>query len=408
VGLLGSRRAEPRSRPSAQRWGSAPPPRPRRRSWALLLLWLFAVDSLLLAILLTFSRGALLGLGAAALAMSVGALRLRQTGSLRLNIRSVIVGITNLGLVAALFLIPSSSVEAIRLSDESSAVWFRMQCTAVLPSTMLSAQQQKVSVTVKNLSPLDWTPTHPNDYQLSYHWLYPSRLVAQFITVYTPITQVIPAGAQRQVIVLVRAPAVPGRYLLVWDVLWHGSTWFALKTGLVAPTAVRVVPLTRSAIVSHSGTAASATHSSGTYLPVEQQPDRQQMWSSALDTFVRHPVFGAGPNGFREGYGQSVQPSSGVAPVGPPTHAHNLLLELLANWGIAGTGLLAALVVTIWWPLLTRLWHRRPNSGWDLALLGAGAAFLAHGTVDYFLGVTSVLVAIWLLGALASTQPTEV
>ena len=130
-------------------------------------------------------------------------------------------------------------------------------------------------------------------------------------------------------------------------------------------------------------------------LPITPAETRGSLWRIALNAFLRRPVFGGGPHAFREAYMTSTRQSR------PPAHAHDTLLELLDDWGLIGSCLLAALAAVFWLPLLSAAIRGSGRSAWHVALLAAGAAFLAHSTVDYFLGNTSVFVLVCVLSGLA-------
>jgi O-antigen ligase len=88
----------------------------------------------------------------------------------------------------------------------------------------------------------------------------------------------------------------------------------------------------------------------------------------------------------------------------PPPHAHNLVLEMVADWGLVGGGLFLGLLAVLWRPLLQRVVRGRVESGWELAVIGAAAALLGHGLVDYFLNKQAIVIVLWLLCGLATTM----
>lgn len=80
--------------------------------------WLAAMDTLLIALLLTYSRGALLGLVAAALAMAL-ATRKEWRSLATVHARRLTVVVANLMLVVAWFATSSSTVERLRFSTQN-------------------------------------------------------------------------------------------------------------------------------------------------------------------------------------------------------------------------------------------------------------------------------------------------
>jgi hypothetical protein len=370
----------------------------RRQRLLPVMLWGASVNILLLALLLTYSRGAVLGV-LAALAVAAWALRGTLRGRLSAaGARWLLTAGANLALLVGLFLASTSSIEALRLTSGTDEGWYRVGYTGAPPSMMRPGSQVAVRVTVQNLSPLAWQSQRRGDYALSYHWLRPSYRVARFDTAIAALPLHVPAGGRRSVIASVVAPAQPGRYILIWDLLWHQRTWFDLKTGdlvahrvdVVGPP-VPVAPPTKG--FSQPGDASLVT------LPVSQAVGRTSIWEVGVRVFLRRPLFGGGLHAYFNDFPSFVPLASGAR---PPPHAHDLVLVLLDSWGLIGTLLLGALALMLWWPLLRIAGRGQISSFWQVAVLAAGAAFLAHGTVDYFFGATSVVGLVWVLGGLAS------
>ncbi len=60
--------------------------------------------------------------------------------------------------------------------------------------------------------------------------------------------------------------------------------------------------------------------------------DRLTIWGAALQTFVDNPATGVGPGAFPVGWAEA-RPGQ----VSPVIHAHNIVLEPLATWGVLGS-----------------------------------------------------------------------
>ncbi len=72
---------------------------------------------------------------------------------------------------------------------------------------------------------------------------------------------------------------------------------------------------------------------------------RLYLWDGAARMFVDHPITGVGPGQFRRHY-NAINPA--YIPI-EPTHPHNWLLAVAAEWGIFGVaGLVTALVAVVW------------------------------------------------------------
>ncbi|HEY0333340.1 MAG TPA: O-antigen ligase family protein [Stenotrophomonas sp.] len=81
---------------------------------------------------------------------------------------------------------------------------------------------------------------------------------------------------------------------------------------------------------------------------------RAQIWGAALCMVREHPLNGVGARGFREAY-PACDPAPGKVPAwgdGPAFHAHQILLEILAETGLVGLLLWLAGAAQAW-----RAWH---------------------------------------------------
>jgi hypothetical protein len=306
-------------------------------------------------------------------------------------------------LLGGAFLASTSAIEALRLSGRNDLSWYQAGYSARVPAAWTAGQRRGLNVTVTNLGPLAWTPASAHDYGLSYHWLYPSWRIARFDGSIAWLRGRVKPGGHESTSITVQAPPHPGRYLLVWDILWHGTTWFGLRSGSFQPHTVRVSPGSGRPLLSPP--AVKGGGASGLVeLPLAQTADRLQLWRAAIKLIKRHPVQGLAANGFRWHYQEVTPPAHGQVPA--PSSTHNLLLEITVDWGIPGAILFVVMLGVIWWSPLRALWRGRVPGWWEAAIVGSGAAFFAHTLVEYFLGTTALLLAFWLLCALALTAGT--
>ena len=365
--------------------------------------WLAAIDVLLVALVLTYSRGALLGLLTAGLAVALagrGGWRVRAVT----RWREATAMATSLALVFGIFAFSTSSLQLLRYSTQNDRVWYQAAYAGTVPTSMPAGITRDIPVTVENRSPLTWSASSPHTYGLSYHWLRPSWKVVRFANAITWLSADLRPGGRQLVRVSVTAPKAPGRYLLIWDMVWKGTTWFGPKTGTYRPWPVRVI---------EAKGRGSRTDPTGrlpppdiTALPTAPALDRGQIWAVALAMIERRPALGLGPQGVRMNYGAFAPPGRAAWAPTPPPHAHNLALEMLADWGLIGGGLFFGLLAALWWPLLRRVVRGHVESGWELAVIGAAAALLGHELVDYFLNKQAIVVDFWLLCGLAATMST--
>jgi hypothetical protein len=371
------------------------------------VLWLAASMVLFEAILLTYSRGALIGLSLCLLTLVV--LVRHQGGFARIPRprRWVVWAAVGIGLVLTAWTFSAGSLAALRLSSQSDQDWYRAAYTGSPPSRMAVCQIVSVPVTVANLSPLTWQARGAQSYHLGYHWLYTPTRVAQFEGLRSALRADVAPGRTGTVLAQVRAPRTPGRYLLVWDMVQENVSWFSLKSATYSriPVEVTGLPPNRRAAACHGGPMLPPNrHSSPTALPtVLSEPNRGQLWGAALAMVRKHPLLGVGPDGFRLSYGSYATP--------PQVNwdqrilANSLYLEIVADLGLVGGVLFFAFIAAAAWPLVREVRGQRGWDPWQVALIGALAAFFGHGLVDYNLESHAIFILFWLLLALMAAGP---
>jgi hypothetical protein len=368
----------------------------RRRSVAA-AAWLVAADILFCGVLLTYSRGALLGLALGTLI----AVLAPPSRWLLAHVREKqwwLLGIAaNFVFVAGLAVLLSPSLTILRWTSDSDQEWYSAAYISHLPATMRAGAPVRVPVTVSNLGPLTWSPTGAHPYHLSYHWLYPSGIIARFDGIRSNLSADVPPGHRQRVVAAVQAPGKAGRYLLVWDMVQEDVTWFSLKSATYTSQPVRVIG---SVTVSDVGRQAVPSRPAPVTLPTAlSAPSRQQLWAAALRMVARHPLFGVGPDGFRLNYGAFLVPKQ--QDWDRRILANSLPLEIFADLGLLGGGLFWAFLAVMTWGLIMDLWNGQVVVWWELALIGSIAAFLGHGLVDYILVSNAIFFLFWLLCGLA-------
>jgi hypothetical protein len=371
------------------------------KRWTSVVAWLMAIDVLLSALLLTYSRGGLIGLLVGSTAMAVATRRNWHLTHL-LRRRWWVLGLTvGLGLVIGSFALSSSSVEALRFSSLNDWDWYRATYSSALPATMRAGEHIRVPVTVANLGPLTWSGAGAHPYHVSYHWLDASGRVAVFEGARTNLSADVPPGHRQMVVADVQAPSKAGRYLFVWDVVQENVTWFSLRTAQYKALPVRVMD--RSPDNGTQVAIKPPDPADPTTLPTAPPADREHIWRVALQMIEAHPLFGTGPHGFRLNYATFAQPRWTIDAAHSPGHAHNVVLEILADLGLVGGGLFTAWFIAVWWPLFVSVRQGCMLSSWHVALVGAVATMLGHGLVDYTLQSLSLLILFMLLSGLAVT-----
>ncbi len=104
------------------------------------------------------------------------------------------------------------------------------------------------------------------------------------------------------------------------------------------------------------------------------------VWDASFEIFKQSPLFGQGVLAYRNAYFTSGGSIGGVD-MYYTSHAHNILIDSLINFGIIGTGLFIAYFATSWKRVATVVKHCA--SSYESALVfGILAGTLAHGIVD--------------------------
>jgi putative inorganic carbon (hco3(-)) transporter len=121
---------------------------------------------------------------------------------------------------------------------------------------------------------------------------------------------------------------------------------------------------------------------------------RLQLWRSALQMGIDHPLLGVGPDNFlyayRSGY---MLPSAWQEP--NLNHPHNLLLDWWIRLGLPGLLLGLAWLGLGTWAVIGWL-HRGPERALALGVLAAIAAGAAHGLIDMSYALPELMI-VWVL-----------
>lgn len=138
---------------------------------------------------------------------------------------------------------------------------------------------------------------------------------------------------------------------------------------------------------------------------------RARIWSAALCMIQAHPINGVGARGFRDAYPRCVADQQGPAVWGnePALHAHQILLEILAETGVLGLLLWLAAVAQAW-----RAWRFAPAAARDRArpaMLALAVTVFPLNThlafYSAFWGGLTVLLAALFVGTLLAREPDD-
>lgn len=184
------------------------------------------------------------------------------------------------------------------------------------------------------------------------------------------------------------------------------SAWIALLVGLLTLFALqkkggRLIVLAVAAVV-----CAVLVYLCPSIIPritnlVQASSDRMYVWVKAFNDFCRHPVFGRGLLALFQVTNDPVTP-----------HAHNIILDALECFGLAGTALLAAFLVSA---IRHAVRHFKASAGPERAVIslaaGCFATTVVHGVTDVpYIGVQTGLFLFLLLtfaGARPDNTPTD-
>jgi hypothetical protein len=347
-----------------------------------------ALVLLAVAIVLTVSRGGILGLAAGLSVLAVAGLFLRVRAIAAI---AIVAGLAVLGVSLAFQL--GSGLPVSRLVTEGDRGLYG--ATYQAPGTIRAAPgaELHVPVALTNTGEGTWTTGDGTGYALSYHWLdQEGREDRTRAAGSTALTAPVPPGSATVVDVTLTAPTDAGRHRIAWDLRQGGATWFSEKS---VPTVLTSMVLTPGAQPAMTGTA-PAYELYPELLPV---PTRGELWDAAVRMVRDSPVLGIGPGQFRLWYGAFL----GWPKWDGGIHANNLYLELAANTGLVGLACFLVLLALALIPQVRALIASRPVGQPALigaSLLAAVVATLAHQVVDYFFGFTPTAVLFWvLLGA---------
>lgn len=319
-------------------------------------------------LLFTYSRGAVIATGAGLLVLALVAWRAGARRAAGASVAALAV----LGCAFTVFA-QRAEIFRLRLATEGSGSFYGALYEPALSALQMAPlETHDTEVQVVNVGRKAWKSEE--GFALSYHWFDPKRHRLSDGR-RTPLAGELRPGEGARVAASVQAPAEPGCYLLVWDMVHENVTWFSGQG--VAPAAVpaRV----------GAGELAECGAAVGPLASLAWHPSRFELWRLALAMWRDRPLVGVGSDNFRRLYGRYAGRPFWDARV----TANNLFLEVGATTGglgvIALGGLLAATAGSA---------ARRAQAVWTpaaahaAALLALITAMAVHGAVDYLLGFT--------------------
>jgi O-antigen ligase len=345
------------------------------------------------ALVLTGSRG---GVGGAIVGLAIViwlSARLRRR---RLASSAAAVAVSVLLMTVVYYI---AGAPLLRLVTENTSNWYGAAYSVPVHVALPAGSRGVIPVTVTNIGLLGWRATGPYSVELSYHIADAGgdRLV-KFEGERTSLPHDVTAGSDLSILASVAAPIQPGQYTIVWDIVENDVTWFISRGVAPARTHLDVTPSqTTTSVASITPEQPGLTISGLAATPVI--PGRLLLWQAAARMLGRYPLLGVGPGNFRLLYGQFL----GEQLWDKRIHSNSLYVETAATSGVVGLlGLLVVLCIAVGSQL--RRWTAKysavvsePDLWSGLCVLGAVAAFLAHGLVDYFFGFISTDLLFWVL-----------
>jgi hypothetical protein len=346
------------------------------RSW---LKWPIAF-CLWCAVILTFSRGALLAIPAV---IAVGMIAARS----RRNYWRSAAAIVALGIGCYALLLPWNPYWIERLygpgihnptAAEYNTAWnhLRQQPNSV----------DEIPIEVRNIGIRTWRSGGLRRDAIAYRWWnIASEMFLPGNAIVTALPHDIHRGEAIHLQPRFQTPTEPGQYLLVVELFNGDYDWLSRKGVIPALVKVDVEP--------NVARSTDEINMSAFYhrrqMPQEftASVPRLDLWKAALAITMKHPL-GIGPDNYRLEYGKYL----GAARWNTHVYSNNLFLEILTGSGILGLAAFA-------WLLTAYPWR------FDGGHLSIGI-FLIHGFVDVFLMTTPIYFAFWfLLGTQSERNP---
>ena len=328
------------------------------------------------ALILTYSRGAFLAAIGAYVALWV------MTRKNRREWRSPLAFVT-----IAVFVFTTTSIFAPlviqRLSTVSSenpiATGYETNFNILRQSPGVS---DEMKVTLRNVGMSVWNATGRGRMVLSYKWFdIVERRLLEDDPIQTPLSADIRQNESVTLDASFRTPAIPGSYLLIWD-MKSNQDWFSRMGVVPAFIEVEIEPGVQRS-TSQGDLSRWYRPDPDTIPSLDASVSRLDLWIAAVRMALDNPILGVGPDNFRLMYGRYL----GYSRWDSKVRSNNLYLELAATCGLLGLfafGLVAGSIKWKWGPVSVAL-----------------GVFLLHGLVDVFLMTTSIYFAFWILVGLS-------
>ncbi|MBK8232773.1 MAG: O-antigen ligase family protein [Candidatus Eisenbacteria bacterium] len=344
------------------------------RRWDRAIAFASVTALLTSALFHTLSRG---GMVAALSALVLVTLLTLRTADRGLRPRLLVMGLVMLA-GPPLFALASNPILRGRLTRaEGPTHGVAYAVDSLAAATM--GEELRLPVRLHNTRTFTWRRHAPHEVNLSYHLLDANQREVVFDGPRTPLPRDVRAGEDLVLSALVVAPKEEGDYVVLWDLVQEGVSWFSQMQNPSARTFLSVRGERERAAVSVASWARGRSAQRDPW-PELKLVGRSTLWPLGVSYLCAQPLLGIGPDQFRHRYAETL-PGEGYD---PRLHANSLYIESLATTGLLGTAGLACWIGSIAAALVGRL--RRPRG--DLAAaggLGLLTAYLVHGLLDCML-----------------------
>ncbi len=371
----------------------------RRGQHRIVWLGLAAVQGL--ALMLTFSRGAIASTILAILFASLVFRRHIGESDKRMVMAAcciaVLVGMP--GLYLARRGLENTGV----IAKTRMAVWGLRAAEEV--RYLLPGHTYRETIAIENTSPLHW---RARDCGVGYKWHSLSTDRTESLVTAAAFTDAVAPGQRVEIPVSLATPSGLGEYFLIWFVVCRNGETRELKDSyspgilcLIGPDG----PASPKVMSGRAGRYVAAIRDERRQLDRTRTPGRSDLWRAALRMVSQRPLLGRGPDSFRLLKSRHMD-----FPTWDETIlANNLCLEILSGSGILGLGSLLWLLWEFGRVLAAKLMLACSPAEQISAYFGAMyfAAFILHGLVDYFLKFTPTFLLFWLLLGMLCAEGRE-
>ena len=356
-------------------------------------LWIVLIEAQGLALLLTYSLGAI---GSLVLAMVITAVVFKNLAPERYWKAAAATS-----LIFLLAGVPVLFSRAMVTPREDRSARYGLAASEEI-KYLLPDREYRESLMVRNTSTLPWLR---DGFGVGFRWINLSSGAVTPLTEAARFSADVAVGHEQILEVTFRTPPEKAEHFLVWFIFRRDPVLQEVEQSF-SPAVICVIhePGQKPpALSKDSARHLKMVQEERRGLNMTSVPTRLDLWRAALQIWRSSPLFGIGPDNFRLAKWRYM----GIPKGDETILANNLYLEILAGSGIFG---LASLLWLLWESgriLTRRLREARSSTELTIAWFGTAffLAFLIHGLVDYVLKFTPTFALFWIwLGLLCAVK----